>query len=154
MSTGLTVGLLINLGGIGGGVVAGLVMPRIGLLATGRIALAGMAVAVAALSCWISRTGVAMPLAVAVGFTLWAVQACIYTAMMIAFPVGLRATAIGLVTTAGRVGSALGPMAGGILLSAGLTVFATTLILVIPALLGALLVVDYAKERPGSAGHR
>jgi len=81
------------------------------------------------------------------------VQASIYTAMMIAFPAGLRATAIGLVTTAGRVGSAVGPLAGGFLFNAGLTTFPTTLILVVPALVGALLVVDYASRELSNVGH-
>jgi len=146
MSGGATLGLLVNLGGVGGGVIAGLVMPRLGLTWTGRIALVAMAAAVALVSYFIGQMTVVMPLAVMLGFTLWAVQACIYTAMMIAFPAHVRATAVGLVTTAGRVGSALGPLLGGVLLNAGQSPLVTSLILIVPALLGTTLIADYASK--------
>lgn len=146
MGSASMIGLLINMGGLGGGIAAGLAIPYFGLKVTGRAALLAMAVTVVAFGALVARTNLALALGVLLGFSLWAVQACIYTAMMVAFPAQMRATAVGLVTTAGRIGSALGPLLGGLLLSRGFETFATSTILVVPAIIAAIIFTDFARR--------
>ena len=66
-----------------------------------------------------------------------------------AFPPQLRATGLGFATTAGRVGSIGGPIAGGWLLDQGLTVAAVCAALAVPAVLSAITFSRARRMEPG-----
>lgn len=136
---GLTIGLLINLGGVAGGLTVGLIMPRYGLQATGRFILVAMGALIATFGAVIADLGPLKVIAVLLGFSMWGVQACIYTAMTTAFPVAARATGIGLVSTTGRIGSVLGPLIGGWCIASGASITVTCLLFAVPAIVGGII---------------
>ncbi len=136
---GLTIGLLINLGGIAGGLTVGLIMPRYGIQATGRFILVAMGALIAIFGAVSALLGPLMLITVFLGFSMWGVQACIYTAMTTAFPVAARVTGIGMVSTAGRIGSVLGPLIGGWCIAGGASITVTCLLLAVPAIVGAII---------------
>jgi MFS family permease len=78
-------------------------------------------------------------LALALGVLMYGSMVVTYTLMLTRFPASVRATCVGLVGTAGRVGSVLGPYTGGVLLAGGRAVPLVCLILATPALMAALL---------------
>ena len=69
------------------------------------------------------------------------------------FPVAVRASGIGFVQSIGRIGSLVGPMAGGVLLTAGMTTQALFGLCLVPALaaaaaLGILAVIRAGAQQP------
>jgi AAHS family 4-hydroxybenzoate transporter-like MFS transporter len=70
---------------------------------------------------------------------MWASLVTMYTLTAGAFPAAVRSSGLGLALGAGRIGSVLGPYAGGLVLAGGASVGTTCLLLAIPALAAAIL---------------
>ena len=75
----------------------------------------------------------------ALGFVMWGASATVYSAYALSYPPRLRASGIGLVVTAGRTGSILGPYVAGVLLTLGMQVATVTALLAVPAVIAALM---------------
>ena len=69
----------------------------------------------------------------------------------LSYPVGVRASGIGLVVTVGRVGSALGPWAAGLLRGAGHDWSVVAPLLAVPGVLAAVLILLLRPEREPAA---
>jgi AAHS family 4-hydroxybenzoate transporter-like MFS transporter len=77
-------------------------------------------------------------------------QFCLYAFVAQFYPSEMRATGVGWATSVGRIGSIVGPVVGGIILSLNLTLKSVFLLASVPALISAaaLLVVEIMKPQP------
>lgn len=147
-SQAVSTGLMLNLGGVFGALGAGALIFHLGERKVAVIAVAAMGVGVALMGLAVGR---ALPLggvAAATGVAMFASMAGLYTLMLVSFPVGARVTGVGIVSTAGRVGSVLGPAAAGYLFSADASLEMTCAWLALPAFLAALLARRIGIEPP------
>lgn len=137
---GITAGLLLNLGGMAGGLIAGLATSRFGIAAVTRVAITGMALAIAGFGLAIGYGDLTVRgAAMLLGFAMFATMSTIYMLLAAAYPPRVRTTAAGLIATAGRIGSVLGPLAGGLLLGLGWMPVLICALLAAPALIAAQL---------------
>lgn len=147
---GITGGVLLNLGGIFGTALLGVLTVRFRL---GRVLVGYLTVAAILLAVFVPAT-----VTVAVGFVLGAaigvvVNGCIgglYALPPTLYSPALRATGMGWGIGIGRVGAILSPIIAGALLDTGWT--ATQLYLLVSvAFLGAAAVVSAVRVRAGTA---
>lgn len=134
----------LNLGGIAGSFALSRLMDRIGapaLLLTASFAVA--ASVLVATGTLIGDLLLVLPALFACG--IFHIGSQITTASFAArtFPDDMRSTGLGVMHAIGRTGSLFGPAAGGILLSAGLTVSHLMYLAAIPAALCALLMLGF-----------
>ena len=88
-----------------------------------------------------ARLPLAQATAALIGFGIFGAAVAIYATGAITFPARVRATGMGLVISAGRVGSIFGPYTAGLLLGAHFTRFAVCAILAVPVLLSIAALV-------------
>jgi MFS family permease len=132
-------GIMLNMWGMVGGLAAGLAMSRLGVDTTARWALGTMALGIAVIGIaarW--RYGPLVDAAL-LGFAMFAAMASTYALLSESFSAYRRATAIGIVSTAGRIGSAIGPILAGWLLSVGVGPEHVGLLLALPSVGAGLL---------------
>jgi MFS transporter, AAHS family, vanillate permease len=146
-ATGVSISTLMNLGGIVGGLLLGILSIRVPLkgLAIGVVLL--MSVAIASFGSLPPQAMVLGAASIVLGFFMWAGSASAYSVIALSYPPRVRASGIGLVITVGRAGSMLGPYTAGVLLEAGMGRGELTLLLAVPGALCALL---FACVRPGA----
>lgn len=153
-NTGISVAMLVNVGGIAGAVLIGLLATRFGLT---RITILGFCATGGALALfglvpqiiWLLAL-----IAVLAGFTLFGTQVSLYTLMATSYPPGVRTTAIGLAFGIGRVGSILGPYVAGVLLAHGVGRAALFVAIALPQLVAAALVMRISPAEPRASGAR
>ena len=147
-NTGISVGMLMNVGGMLGGVVVGVLLRYCALRWVLPTVLTCMAVGIACYGALSQYAVLVAGVAFILGFLMFGAQVVIYTLMLTSFPASVRATCIGISSTVGRVGSVLGPYLGGLMLARGSTVPVICVILAVPALLAALLATKGARFTP------
>lgn len=119
LGTSLTMLLLLNLGGVAGLVLAGMVADARGIRSSAILWFAGATVLLALLSIRVPT----LLLNVAVfltGLFVFSAQVLIYAYITRVYPPQIRGTALGLAAGIGRIGSLVGPVVTGILVGAGL----------------------------------
>lgn len=144
-----TVQVAFNWFGAAGSVLIGFVLDR------GRRALSTALVFAATAAALIYLAGIPAQFAYAfvagglVGATISAVQAVLYALAPSCYPTSIRGTGVGFAVAAGRLGSAVGPFLGGMLIGAGHTA-AQVLMALVPILavsaFGAVLVAFMARD--------
>ncbi len=143
----------INLGGIAGSYLLSRAIDRsarpVMLLGGGYLA-AGAALVIVGMFVTASGTAALIGLTVC-GFLLVGSQMSMTAFTATKFPVALRGTGIGFVQAIGRIGSLVGPMAGGVLLSRGLVPAQLFTLCMGPALLASLALFALARIRAGHA---
>lgn len=129
----------INVGGILGSFLMSRAVDRArnaSLLLAGGYVAAGIALVVVGL--FVGSSGLAALAGLAVcGFFLVGTQMSMTAFTTTQFPVALRGTGVGFVQAVGRIGSLVGPLAGGLLLARGLVPAQLFLLCLGPALLAA-----------------
>ena len=118
---GITGGVLLNLGGMVGGVLFGAFSVRVhlGRLTAFAMLLAGVNLALfGALS---SSLLTAFAVAFAIGVFLFASMAGLYAVTQSSYPVQVRTTGIGYAIGVGRLGAILAPLCAGFFIDAGWT---------------------------------
>jgi MFS family permease len=146
-AAGVSISTMMNLGGIAGGLLLGILSMRVPLrgLAIGGVRLmSGAIAAFGSLPADVVALGAA---SIALGFVMWAGSAAAYSMIALSYPPRVRASGIGLVITVGRAGSMLGPYTAGVLLETGMGRGELTLLLAAPAAVCALL---FAFAKPSS----
>jgi len=145
------VATLFNLGGVIGGVLAGLAIDRLGA----RWPLAVVFAALIGVLFWLAAPGAGIALTAslsfAMGFLIMAGQFGLYGIGPSFYATAVRGTGVGAAIAAGRFGSALGPVAAGELLGAGasgsqVVWFTVPVVLVCAAAAMALTVVGRKAE--------
>lgn len=119
LGTSLTMLLLLNLGGVAGLVVAGMVGDARGIRVSAIIWFAGATVLLGLLS--IRMPTLLLNVAVFLtGLFVFSAQVLIYAYVTRVYPPQIRGTALGLAAGIGRIGSIVGPAVTGALVTAGL----------------------------------
>jgi benzoate transport len=146
-SAGISVAMLINVGGIGGAILIGCLTARFGLMRTtmlGFCAFAGTLVLFGVVPEVLWLLGL---VAVLAGFALFGTQVSLYSMVAASYPPSVRATAIGLAFSIGRIGSILGPYVAGVLLAYGAGRATLFIAIALPQLIAAVLVMGIPHEK-------
>jgi MFS family permease len=134
-SDGIFITRLTSLGGLAGGVIVGLLAVRLPVRLVGMLALLAMGLGLIAFGAAATSLPLAQLATTVVGFGIFGGAVAVYATGASTFPARVRATGMGLVMSAGRVGSIFGPYTAGLLLGAQLNRFTVCAILAIPVLL-------------------
>jgi benzoate transport len=154
-SDGIFIARLTSLGGLAGGIVVGLLGVRLPIRRVAALALLVMGLSVVAFGTAGANLPLAQVTATLIGFGIFGAAVAVYATGANSFPARVRATGMGIVMSAGRVGSIFGPSIAGALLSAQFTRFTVCALLAIPVLLAIAAVVkvpltplEYQPQRP------
>jgi MFS transporter, AAHS family, 4-hydroxybenzoate transporter len=151
LKTAALVTMMFQLGGTAGAIVLGWLMDRVNphyVLAT-SYTLAG--VFVAALG-WLTGSPLLAGAAVfAAGFCVSGSQVGAYALSAAWYPTDCRATGVSWANGVGRMGSVVGSVGGGAMLSMGLTMPALFLIVGIPGVIAGAAMFGFGRHRAGQA---
>lgn len=136
LSTAIWSTALLNLGGAAGGLVLGRLIDRRNPYWVLGTAYAGAAACIVAIACADSAVTLLL-FALLAGFGVSGAQIGLNAVTAASYPTTIRATGIGWALGVGRVGSILGPAAGGVLLGWGWTTQGLLLASVAPALVAS-----------------
>ena len=154
----------LSYGGIVGGLSAGFLCGTVGVKRMMWFTMLSLAVLITLFGVFVDNPNALLVIAPLMGAALFGSATANWLTIAYAFPPQLRATGLGLGTTAGRIGSVFGPIIGGALLntrSTGefalyglsfpltLTVGGVCLIMAIPAVLSALTFSQARRLEPG-----
>jgi benzoate transport len=116
---GITGGVLLNLGGIAGGSLFGVLAPRVPLKRLTVLYLAGTAATLLLFGLFATRLAVAFPVALAIGVFLFGSMVGLYAATPALYPAAIRTTGMGWAIGIGRLGAILAPLTAGLLVDRG-----------------------------------
>ncbi|MBT2135390.1 MFS transporter [Croceibacterium sp. LX-88] len=139
----------VSYGGIVGGLTAGYLCGTIGVKRMMWFTMVSLALLVALFGQFVGNPTALMILAPLIGAALFGSATANWLTIAYAFPPQLRATGLGLGTTAGRIGSVFGPIVGGTLLDSGMTVAAVCAAMAVPAVLSAITFSQARRMEPG-----
>ncbi len=154
----------VSYGGIVGGLTAGYLCGTVGVKRMMWFTMLSLAGLIALFGHFVDNTAALMVLAPLIGAMLFGSATANWLTIAYAFPPQLRATGLGLGTTAGRIGSVFGPIVGGALLNTRetgefalygisfpltMTVASACLVMAIPAVLSALTFSQARRIEPG-----
>ncbi|MCP5143980.1 MAG: MFS transporter [Gammaproteobacteria bacterium] len=143
---GISIAMLINVGGIVGALTVGLIAARLGLLKTTSIGFLAVGIGLTSFGFAPELAWLLSCIIVVTGYFFFGIQVSLYTFVASCYPASVRTTAIGLAFTIGRLGSILGPYTAGVMLESGLGRPAVLLALAIPQVLAAILVSVIARR--------
>ena len=132
---GVFITRLTSLGGIAGGVAIGILGIRLPLRPVGALTLLMMGLSLIAFGAATHDLPLAQVAAAVNGFGIFGAAVAFYSIGATTFPARVRATGMGVVMSAGRVGSIFGPFIAGELLGAQFSRLLVCVALAIPALL-------------------
>ncbi len=138
-AAGISYSIYVSLGGIVGGLVAGWIAGRVGVKRLMMVTMFGMAAMIVMFGLLPASLPLLIGNALALGAMLFGSACGCWLVIAYAFPPQLRATGLGIASTAGRVGSIFGPLVAGYLLAAGMGKPLICVLLAIPAIAAALI---------------
>lgn len=138
-AAGIGYSIYVSIGGIFGGLVAGWIAGRVGVRRLMMVTMFGMAAMIVLFGLLPAVPILLLVNGVALGAMLFASACGCWLTIAYAFPPQLRATGLGLATTAGRIGSIFGPAVAGYLLVAGMGKPLIAFLLAMPAIASALI---------------
>jgi benzoate transport len=156
---GIFITRLTSLGGLAGGIIVGLLGVRLPIRLVAALALLVMGIGIVGFGGAATNLPLAQTTATVIGFGIFGAAVALYATGAITFPARVRATGMGIVMSAGRVGSIFGPYTAGLLLGMQFNRFAVCAVLATPVLLsiGAIVkvpIIAVADEPPvSSAAH-
>lgn len=116
---GITGGVLLNLGGIAGGLTFGYFAVRFGVQRLTAIAMVTGAATVAAFGYFAQDLSLAFPIALAIGAFIFAAMVGLYALTPSLFSASIRTTGTGWAIGVGRIGALLAPASAGRLVDDG-----------------------------------
>lgn len=159
---GISGSLLMNLGGIAGCLVYGLLSPRLGARTLAAAIMVGLFVGAVIFAAMPQSLLPLLLAAVWVGVCLFSSINTLYVLVPQSFPARVRSTGTGVAMGAGRLGAVVGPVAAGYLITMGLDKTVYIAILALPMLAAAMLVLGLRAHQepiastdgsaPGSTG--
>ena len=151
INRGLSGGVLLNLGGICGTVLLGVLGARLGIFRIHTVALIAAAAMTACFGLVSGSLHAGLIVAVLVGFFLFTSLVGLYVITPSIYPTEVRNTGTGLAIGVGRIGAILSPYLAGLLLSTGWKPSAAYIAFGLPTLLAAGAVMMLARNRSASA---
>jgi benzoate transport len=146
---GISGGVLLNVGGIAGGILLGLLAARVGTFRIVALTMLAGSASVVAFGFLADTLNVAMGLALVVGYLLFGSMVGLYAIMPSVYPTEVRNTGAGLTIGVGRFGGVLSPWVAGVLLEAGWTSSATHVVMAVPLVVAAVSTLTLAWLRAG-----
>jgi MFS family permease len=148
---GLSGGVLLNLGGICGTLLLGVLSQRVGIFRLHTVALVATAAMIACFGVVSGSLQAALVAAVLVGLFLFTSMVGLYVITPSIYPTALRNTGTGLAIGIGRIGAIASPYLAGVLLATGWTPSQAYAAFGVPTLLAAAAVILLARadRRPG-----
>jgi MFS family permease len=137
-TAGISGSLLMNIGGVIGCVLYGLLADRLGARRLGTVIIVGLFVLSALFGLVPPLQGALLAAALAVGFCLNASINVLYAIVPETFPPAIRTTGTGWAMSVGRLGAVAGPSLAGVLIEAGWSRPSYFAALGVPMLLAAL----------------
>ena len=138
-----------NLGGIVGGLVLGRMMDAFGNFIVIGLAYAFAAVFVGAVGLVSSSFPLLVAMLVLAGFCTVGAQVCGNALAAGLYPTAMRATGVGWAYSIGRLGSIIGPVAGGILLTQAWDMRSLFLVAAVPLALAAIALAGLGRAAHG-----
>jgi benzoate transport len=138
---GIFITRLTSLGGLAGGIIVGLLGVRLPIRLVGAFAFLAMGLSLVAFGAAENNLPLAQVTACIIGFGIFGAAVAVYATGAITFPARVRATGMGVVMSAGRVGSIFGPSLAGALLGAHFSRFAVCAVLALPVLIAIAALV-------------
>jgi len=137
---GIFASVLLNLGGIVGGLTFGYLAGKSHARKLAPYLFATLFVAIVGLGALQAGLAVMMTGVLVAGFFLIGCMASLYAIVPRIYPASVRNTGTGLAIGFGRLGAVIGPYLGGLLIAAGWQRFAYYSVLALPVLISALAV--------------
>ncbi len=144
---GIFVTRLTSLGGLAGGFIVGVLGIRWPARPIGALTLLLMAVGLVAFGTAARNLPLAQAAAAVIGFGIFGSAVALYATGALVFPARVRATGMGFVMSAGRIGSVFGPYTAGRLLGVHFDRFAVCALLATPVLLSIVALVKVPVRR-------
>lgn len=138
---GVTGGVLLNLGGIVGGSLFGVLAVRMRLAWLAVAGLVAAAVCTTVFALTSSSLGLAFGVAFLLGMFLFAAMAGLYALVPATYPAAVRVTGMGWAIGIGRAGAILSPMTAGLLLDGGWQPFTLYYVFALPLAVAAVAVL-------------
>jgi MFS family permease len=129
---GISGGVLLNVGGIGGALVLGLLAARVGAFRIVALSMVAGALSVAIFGYFAEGVVLSMALALLVGYFLFASLVGLYAILPSIYPAPVRNTGAGLSVGVGRFGAIVSPYVAGILLERGWSNSSTYVVFAVP----------------------
>jgi AAHS family 4-hydroxybenzoate transporter-like MFS transporter len=142
------VAVWVNLGGIVGGAFIGATTVRFGLKPLVIAAMCGGAIMTAAFGAFPPNLNLLKGAAFVTGFFTFGGMIGLYAVLARTFPAHIRVSGTGLVIGVGRIGSAISPLAAGLLLAAGLGRPGVSLLMAAPTLVAAIVLLSFRVKDP------
>ncbi len=143
---GLTVGVLLNVGGIVGSTAFSLLAARIRLRTLLVMYLATSAALLMLFGAVASSLDIAMPVAVAIGAGISGCIGGIYALTPMLYPARARTTGMGLAIGMGRIGAVVAPFSAGLLVDADWHVPSLYFLFAVPLLAALATVMAISKD--------
>jgi AAHS family 4-hydroxybenzoate transporter-like MFS transporter len=152
ISAGINAIVMFSLGGIAGSLIEGKLMNWLGAVVLLVFEFGISTLLIASLAFTVSFTLI-MGVTFIVGFTVQGAQAGLNALVACFYPTTIRSTGVGWALGVGRVGSIVGPVLAGMLLSAGWHPRQIFLAGALPAFLAALSIMATARLRGNSSAY-
>ncbi len=148
----VVVAMLIHAGGIGGSLLVGIIVRKLGLSDTTALGFILIALGLGSFGLappWIALMGA---VSFVTGFVIYATQVPLLSLIAGSYPAEVRTSAIGIAFAIGRIGSVLGPSVAGLLLDNGAGRAGLFLVAAMPIFLAAALVRRLPDHEAGGSG--
>lgn len=129
---GISGGVLLNLGGIAGGLGLGLLAARVGPYRIVALTMVAGAASVALFGLFAHGLALSLALALVVGYLIFGSIVGLYSIMPSVYPTEVRNTGAGLSVGVGRIGAIVSPFVAGVLLENGWSGSATYILFALP----------------------
>jgi MFS transporter, AAHS family, 4-hydroxybenzoate transporter len=139
---------VLNFGGVVGAIVLGRMVDRLDRYLVLGGAYAASALFIAGVAYGADNLWMLMAATFLAGFAIVGAQIGMNALAASMYPTAIRSTGVGWALGIGRIGSIIGPVAGGVLLGAGWSVQSVVLVAVVPALLAAIAVFALRGNKP------
>jgi AAHS family 4-hydroxybenzoate transporter-like MFS transporter len=153
VSAGIDAILLFSLGGMAGSLLEGRLMNGLGALLLLVIEFGISTLLIGSLA-FTASFALIMTVTFILGFTVQGAQAGLNALVAIFYPTAIRSTGVGWALGVGRVGSIVGPVLGGVMLSIGWHARQIFLAGAIPALCAAISIMLTSRLRGNSTAYR
>jgi benzoate transport len=134
---GISGGVLLNVGGIGGALGLGLLAARVGPFRIVGLTMAAAAVAVAFFGLFGQGLALAMTVALVVGYLIFGSLVGLYSLLASVYPAAVRNTGAGLSVGIGRIGAIVSPWLAGVLLERGWSGSSTYVVFAVPLIVAS-----------------
>lgn len=146
---GISGGVLLNLGGVVGALVLGLLAARVGSFRIVSATMVAGALAMVVFARFAHGRDLSMALALVVGYFIFGAMVGLYAIMPAVYPTEVRNTGAGLAIGVGRCGAIVSPFLAGVMLEAGWKPSSAYLAFAAPLLVAAAATVVLGRLHGG-----